>query len=314
MPSRRISATMPRTTMSREASSARESYSRHEAFAGGVAQVGALAAQRLGDELHGLLAGHGQPRGVELHELEVADGGAGAVGHGDAVAGGDRRVGGASVHLPGAAGGEHRHHGDVEREPAVGEVQRERADAAAVDREQVDDELVLVELHAAAHAGRLGERARDLAAGGVAAGVHDPRQRVGALAPEHDLAVDLVEPRADLHELAHAVRALVHEDAHGLLVAEARAGGDGVLEVQLGRILLADGRGDAALREERGRLLEGGLGEQADAPAARGADGGREAGDAAAEHEDVEAAPVQRLAGTDRDVGTRHGSLISAGS
>ena len=113
---------------------------------------------------------------MELHELEVADGGAGAVGHGDAVAGGDRRVGGASVHLPGAPGGEDRHHGDVEREPAVGEIERERADAAAVDREQVDDELVLVELHAAAQAGRLGQGARDLAAGGVTARVDDARQ------------------------------------------------------------------------------------------------------------------------------------------
>ena len=120
VPSLRISATMPRTTMSREASSPRGSYLDHEALAGVVAQVGALAAQRLGDELHRLLPGHGQARGVELHELEVADRGAGAVGHGHAVAGGHRGVGGAPVHLPGAAGGEHGHHGDVEREPAVG--------------------------------------------------------------------------------------------------------------------------------------------------------------------------------------------------
>ena len=64
---------------------------------------------------------------------------------------------------------------------------------AAVQREQVDHELVLEQLHAAAHAGRLGEGAGDLAAGGVAAGVQHARHGVGALAPEHDLTVDPVE-------------------------------------------------------------------------------------------------------------------------
>ncbi len=206
VPAARISTSMPRTTTSREASSPRGSYLRHEALAGLVAQVRALAAQRLGDEQHGLLPGHGQPGGVELHELQVADGGAGAIRHGDAVAGGHARVGGAPVHLPRAAGGEHGDHGHVEREHAVVEVERQGADALAVHGEQVDHELVLVELDTAAHPSGLGERARDLAAGGVAAGVHHASHRVGALAAQHDLPVDLVEARADVHELAHALR------------------------------------------------------------------------------------------------------------
>ncbi len=279
----------------------------HEALSRRVAQIRAFAAQRLGDELHRLLAGHRETRRVELHELEVADRGAGAVRHGDAVAGRHRRVGGASVHLTGAACGQHGDHGHVEGEPAVVEVERERPDAAPLDGEKVDDELVLVELYAAAHAGRLGEGARHLAAGGVAAGVHDAGHRVRALAAEHDLPVDLVEARADVHELPHAVGALVDQHADGLLVAEAGAGVDGVLEVQLGRVGRAQRRGDASLREERRGVVEGRLGEQPDAPAARGGDGGREAGDAAAEHEHVERAPVQGLSGAAGDVRARHG-------
>ncbi len=284
----------------------------HEPFAGSVAQVRALAAQRLGDELHRLLARHGQPRGMELDELEVADGGAGAVGHRNAVSRRDERIGGAPEHLPGAARGEDRDHRHVEREAAVVEVERERPDTAPAHGEQVDDELVLVELDPAAHAGGLGEGARHLAAGRVAAGVDDARHRVRALAAEDDLAVDLVEARADLHELSHAVRAFVDEDAHRLLVAEAGAGVDGVLEVELGRVRRAQGRGDAALGEERRGVVEGRLGKQPDAPAAGRADRCRQAGDPAAEDEDVEGAPVQRLSGARGDVGPGHGHASAA--
>ena len=148
-------------------------------------------------------------------------------------------------------------HGHVEREPAVGQIERQGAHAAAVHGEQVDDELVLVELHAAAHAGRLRQGAGHLAAGGVAAGVHHAAHRVRALAAEHDLAVDAVEARADLHELAHAVRALADQHAHGLRVAQAGAGVDRVLEVQLGRVGLAEGGGDAALGEEGRGVVRG---------------------------------------------------------
>ncbi len=92
---------------------------------------------------------------MELDELEVADRRAGTIGHGYAVARGDFGVGRAGVDLPRSAGGEDGDHRQVERVLAVGQVERQGADAAAVDGQQIDGELVLVELHAAAHAGRL---------------------------------------------------------------------------------------------------------------------------------------------------------------
>jgi hypothetical protein len=198
--------------------------------------VGALAAQRLRHKERRRLATDGEPRRVELHELEVTDGGAGAVGHGDAVTGGDRRVGGAGVHLPCTPGGEHRDHRIVERRLAITQIHREDADAAAVDGQQIDHELVFVELHAAAHARRFGECARDLAAGGVAAGVHDARDRMRALTAEDDLAVLTVEVRADLHQFAHTIGALVDEHAHGAVVAQPGAGVHRVLKMQIGRV------------------------------------------------------------------------------
>ena len=99
----------------------------------------------------------------------------------------------------------------------------------------------------------------------------------------------------------------VDQHAHGLLVAEPGAGVDGVLEVKLGRVGVAHGRGDAALGEEGVGVVEGRLGEQADAPAAGGGDGGRKAGDAAAQHQHVELAHAQRLVADAGDVRSRHG-------
>ena len=80
----------------------------HEADAVGVDEVGALAAYRLGDQR--LLAlgvrAEEEHRRVELHELQVGDLRAGAQRERDAVAGGDRRVGGRGEDLAHAAGGE----------------------------------------------------------------------------------------------------------------------------------------------------------------------------------------------------------------
>ena len=177
---------------------------------------------------------------------------------------------------------------------AVGEIERETADAATVHGEQVDDELVLVELHAAAHTGRLGQRAGDLAAGGVATGMQDAADRVRALPAEHDLAVLAVEPGTDLDQLPDPVGALVDEHPDGLGIAQPGAGVDRVLEVQLGGVGLTEGRGDAALGEEGRRVIQAGLGQQTDAPATGGGDGGRQAGYAAAQHQDVELAAQQR--------------------
>ena len=58
----------------------------HEGPAVVVAQHGALAAQRLGDQRQ--LAGRAgvQRGGVELHELDVGEGGAGEQGEGEPVA------------------------------------------------------------------------------------------------------------------------------------------------------------------------------------------------------------------------------------
>src|SRR5207302_11376380 len=67
--------------------------------------------------------------GVKLDELHVGDRHAGAVRHGDPVAGRDVRVAGVQVYLPGATGGEQRRARLVDLHEAGIEIQGVRAPA-----------------------------------------------------------------------------------------------------------------------------------------------------------------------------------------
>ena len=102
----------------------------HEAVAEAFDQDGAFAADGFGDQA-AAAAGDVEHRRMELHELHVGEFGAGAVGHGVAVAGGDGRVGRFAIDLPRAAGGENRLLGPDEG-LAVAFVPDERAAAAIV--------------------------------------------------------------------------------------------------------------------------------------------------------------------------------------
>jgi hypothetical protein len=73
----------------------------HEALAALVAQVRALAAQRLREQ-KARRALKRERRGMELIELHVGQLRAGFGGQSDAVAGGHGRVGGLRIHLAGA--------------------------------------------------------------------------------------------------------------------------------------------------------------------------------------------------------------------
>ncbi len=135
------------------------------------------------------------------------------------------------------------------------------------------------------------ERPLDLGAGGVAPGVHHPRHRVTALAGtgEPAVAVDVVEVRTERDQLAHPGRSLVGQYPYRVRVAQAAAGGQRVGAVQLGRVVRGIERGgDATLRVASRRPTELALGEHRDRhPVPTGPHRGRQAGDAAAEHEDV---------------------------
>ncbi len=261
MPVSRIRAMIARATTSRGARSASSCWPCMNRTPSLVDEEGALAAHGLGDER--LLAARAlaepEHRRVELHELEVGQLGPGAQRSGHAVAGRDGRVGRRRVDLAESARGQHDG-ARVGRPDAVDlaladDVQGHAADPRVRVGEQVDDEGVLDDLDAGvvAHPVERGdEGARDLLAGGVAAGVQDAVAVVATLAGQRDLAgVAAVEVGAERDEVPDARRALVDERLDGLDVTEADAGDEGVVDVLGGAVLRRHDGGDAALRPRR---------------------------------------------------------------
>ena len=271
-----------------------------------------MAAQGLGEERarHGRVMQRG---GVELHELDIGRGHAGAQRHGHAVAGRLGRVGGDREELAGAARGQDDvggPHLDVVGPGTEGR-QRGHADAAAALDDQVEREPALE--HGAGRAvGGVDQGPFHLGARRRATGVHDAWPGVAALAGERQRAGGLaVELDAQRDQLVHAPGAFVDQNPHRLLVAQAGAGGERVGQVQVGRVLVApQDRGDAPLSPARGRLGEHALGQDAQGRRPGEPDGGGQAGDAAAQDQDVEG--TRRRAGPAAHAGSVRGADSSA--
>jgi hypothetical protein len=240
----------------------------HEGHTGLVAQAGALSPQGFRQQR----PGHHrvvQRGGVELDELDVGHGGAGGKGHGDAVAGGQRRVGGDREQLTGAAAGQH-HGVGLEAEGCAGVVEAFDAPAAPGGHDEPGDEPVLADLDSGADDG--GEEGPfDLEAGGVPAGVDHPGGGVAAFPGECEGAARrLVEDGPDGHQLTQRLGTLGAQDAYRLRVAEAATGGDRVGEVQLWGVRVGQGGGDTPLRVAGGRRGQLSLGHQHHAVPGRG--------------------------------------------
>ena len=109
-----------------------------------------------------------------------------------------------------------------------------------------------------------------------------------------------VEVRAERRELSHPIGPFGHEHPDRLDVAQSRARGERVGEVQLRRIGLGQRRGDATLRVAGRRERQLALGQHDRRQAlTRGLQRGRETGDAAPEHENVD--HTTSLGGRDPD-------------
>src|SRR5208283_4874324 len=115
----------------------------HEALQLEVTQVAAFAAERLRQKKSRRILQE-QRRGMKLHELHVADLGAGAISHGHAVAGGDRWVRRVAVHLAEPTGGE-EHGAGMDLMRLSGVIEYANADCAAVTQKQFSRELEFLE-------------------------------------------------------------------------------------------------------------------------------------------------------------------------
>ena len=141
----------------------------------------------------------------------------------------------------------------------------------------------------------VGQRALDLGAGGVAAGVQHPERAVPALPAAGQRPVGGgVEDGAATAQPRDRGRAVGQDRGHGVRLAQARAGRDRVRGVPFGRIsALMPARqhdSDAALRPLGTAVAEGRLRHHDDAQARlAGAQRGGQPGRAAADHDEVRA-------------------------
>ena len=180
----------------------------HEALARRVEEDRPFAAQGLGQQRQRIGALGGERRGMELDHLHVEQPGAGPGGHGEAVAGDLRRVGGAGEQPADAAGGKHHRRRAEQPRAAVRPDGGDPGHPPAFAH-QVPGEGLLEQAHVAGAANGHPERAHDLGAGGVAVGVEHAAAGVGRLPAEGQAAVRrAVEGGAEGDQTHDAARAL----------------------------------------------------------------------------------------------------------
>ncbi len=133
------------------------------------------------------------------------------------------------------------------------------------------------------------ERARDLAAGQVARVQHAPHG-VRAFAAKRRPAVGIaIELGAPVEQFADVVRSFADQHFDGGDVAEPGPRLERVVAVKLDAVVVAERRGDAALRVAGVALSAVGLGHQHDVAVAYEMNRGAKAGDAAADHDEIRA-------------------------
>ena len=172
------------------------------------------------------------------------------------------------------------------RRVAVG-IQVLDADGAAVLDQDRGGARVLDGMDAPVRRGAGPQGPADRPPGGVAR-VQHAADAVRRLAGQRDLAVRLaIEGRPPVHQLVDVGRALGHENAHRVDVAEPVAGGQRVLLVEPRVVVVAHRGGDAALGVAGIALGRGRLGQEEDLPGLRERQRGPERGDPAADDEVV---------------------------
>ena len=204
-------------------------------------------------------------RRMELDELQVGHHCAGSGGHGHPVPSGDLRVRGGREHLPQTARGQHdgrrQDSSDAVTLPLAHDVQREALHRAGAVEQQIQSQGLFVQDDVGVVLDCLHQGTHDLGAGGVAAGMGDPVAQVTTLAGQRDVPPGCaVEPGAERNQVADRSRALGHKHPHGVLVAQAGAGDQGVAQMVVRGVVLIEGCSDTALRPLCGAMFHPGLG------------------------------------------------------
>ena len=155
--------------------------------------------------------------------------------------------------------------------------------------QEIDGQVVFQDGDAFVVGRRLQQGPFDLPAGEIE-GMGDAPGRVAALHAEIEPVAILfivLEGDPQFDQFADPGRAVFHHQPDHVLMAEAGAGTQGVLDMQLEGIFGGQHRGDAALGQVGGGIDPGLLGDQGDLTQARGLQGEGEAGNAAADNQEI---------------------------
>ena len=225
---------------------------------------------------------------MELNELQIGDPGPGMKRQRHAVARRHRRIRRLSKHLTRAACGQQRR---MRRHFMLCVCLIEVSDSqnnTPLD-DELDDERMIDRRHGRERADPLPEDASDLTTGSVS-GVENSTHGVGGFAAQGELAVrTTIELRPPFKELADVGDALFHQHRNGRFIAQPVTGAHGVGGVKGRAVVVADRRSNSALRIAR--IAFGGLRfcEDRDTARACETDCSSQAGNPAADNEEVRA-------------------------
>jgi len=259
----------------------------HETLAGCIAKDGAFAAQGFREQ-KARCAGQKEGGGMELDEFDVADFSASTIGGTDAVAGGDIGIRGLAEDAPQSAGGQQNGAAADGGKASGLFVENGGACSASLRvEEQIRHRAETVELDIGERGGLAVKCARDFAAGGIAVSMQDAAAAVRSLAGEQETRAFAVELGSPGDQLFDPGGTFAGEHAHRRGVAEAVAGGDGVLLVEGNFVIVGEGDGDAALCVFGGGLVQAAFGDDQYTPGGGEFDGGAKAGDTAANNQKI---------------------------
>ena len=217
----------------------------HEGLSRRIPQNCAFAAHGLGQQ-EGGRAFQTQSGGVELVKLQVHDLGSSGKGQGNPVAGSHQGVGGETVELPRAAGGDDHEPGGKGAGLTGIAVQGFHSGDSTVHREEAGCQGEIADLNVGlGH--QCGKGQLDMLAGGVTARVKDAGKAVGALPAQGNLTLAGIERDAPLDQVSDPLGTFSGENLHRFGVTKTGAGGQSVALVQQGRVAGANGGGDSAL-------------------------------------------------------------------
>ncbi|CAI8828920.1 hypothetical protein EMIT0P291_10693 [Pseudomonas sp. IT-P291] len=271
----------------------------HEALTVGQLQVGAFASQGFGDqEALGLRVI--QASGVELIELQVRHPAARAPGHGDAIAAGAVGVTGVQVNLGRTTGGENHKTGAIGVDfagTAIEHISTEAAitfQAQAFLRDQVNRHPLFQQFDVRPFPGLVEQGCENGCTRGIG-GVDDAPMAVAALAGQVELEAAIFVARLFIAGKGHALvdqplngfLAVLDGKAHSVLMAQAAAGIERVIDMGFNGIgIIQDGR-NAALGPERRAIGEVALAQNGNAQMTGQGQRKAQAGSTAANYQNI---------------------------